>query len=116
MTQMSKGGNVPLTAALIRATLFWSGDGEVPGVDGSALLLQADGKVSSDADFVFYNQPVHLSGTVRHAGAQAGPQSYDVIDIDLAGLPATVQRIALAASCDGGTFGEVPDLRLVLSD
>ena len=116
MTEMSKGGNLPLTAPLVRATLFWSGGDDVPAVDGSALLLQADGRVASDADFVFYNQPEHESAAVKHAGSQQGPICYDVIDIDLVGLPSTVQRIALAASCDGGTFGQVPGLRLVLSD
>ena len=116
MTQMSKGGNVPVTAALVRATLFWTGGDGTPDVDASALLLQADGRVSSDADFVFYNQPDHVSGAVKHAGKSTGVQSYDVIDINLAGLPSSVDRVALAASADGGTFGQVPGLRLVVSD
>ena len=113
---MSKGGNLPVTAGLVRATLFWSGGDGVPDVDASALLLQANGKVGSDADFVFYNQPEHASGRVKHAGKQTGPTSYDVIDIDLTGLPADVERVALAASTDGGPFGQVPGLRLVISD
>jgi stress response protein SCP2 len=116
MTQMTKGGNVPVTASLVRATLFWTGGNGVPDVDASALLLQSDGRVSSDADFIFYNQPDHVSGTVKHAGKSTGEQSYDVIDINLAGLPETVDRIALAASADDGTFGQVPGLRLVVTD
>src|SRR5689334_2490718 len=94
MTSMSKGGNLPVTAAHVRATLFWSGGDGVPDVDASALLLQADGKVASDADFVFYNQPDHASGRVKHAGKHTGATSYDVIDIDLSGLPADVERVA----------------------
>jgi len=68
MTQMSKGGNLPVTAPLVRATLFWTGGDGVPDVDASALLLAANGKVASDDDFVFYNQPTHTSGAVQHAG------------------------------------------------
>jgi stress response protein SCP2 len=116
MTSMTKGGNLPLTVSLVRATLFWSGGEGVPDVDASALLLRSDGKVGSDDDFVFYNQPADSSGRVKHAGKQTGPASYDVLDIDLAGLPAEVERVALAASADGGSFGQVPQLRLVVSD
>jgi stress response protein SCP2 len=116
MTSMTKGANLPLTVSLVRATLFWSGGDGVPDVDASALLLRADGKVGSDDDFVFYNQPADPSGRVKHAGKQTGPASYDVLDIDLAGLPAEVERVALAASAAGGTFGQVPQLRLVVSD
>lgn len=116
MTSMTKGGNLPVTAATVRVTLFWSGGDGVPDVDASALLLQDNGKVASDHDFVFYNQPEHPTGRVKHAGKQTGPASYDVIDLDLSGLPDTVTRIALAASADGGSFGQVPGLRLVLSD
>ncbi|MGH8862106.1 MAG: TerD family protein [Jatrophihabitantaceae bacterium] len=115
MTEMTKGGNIPVTAGLVRARLFWSGGDGVPDVDASALLLRASGKVRSDADLVFSNHPDHESGRVKHAGKQTGPHSYDVIDIDLAGLPPDVERITLAASVDGSTFGKVPGLRLVVS-
>jgi stress response protein SCP2 len=50
------GGNSELTAHAVRPSLRWSGGPGVPDVDASALLLGADGEVSSDADFVFYNQ------------------------------------------------------------
>lgn len=120
MTQMAKGANIGLSAQLIRAVLFWSGGAGVPDVDGSALLLRATGKVASDDDMVFYNQPQHPSGSVRQAGSStASPGTtacYDVIDINLSLVPADVDRIVLAASADGGTFGQVPDLRLVVSD
>ena len=67
MTQMTKGGNIPVTAPLVRAALFWTGGDGVPDVDASALLL-GDGGMVSDADFVFYNQAAHASGAVRHEG------------------------------------------------
>src|SRR4051812_25017603 len=116
MTQMSKGGNLALTSTMVRAALFWSGGDGVPDVDASALLLGADGKVGSDDDFVFYNQPTHRSGAVQHAGKSVDTTSHDVIDVNLSGLPASVDRVALAASADGGSFGQVPGLRLTLMD
>ena len=116
MTQMSMGSNIPVTASNVRAILRWSAGPGVPDVDASALLIEDSGEVGSDADFVFYNQPEHTSGRVKHAGKQTGPTSYDVIDIDLSGLPPDVERVALAASTDGGAFGHVRGLRLVVSD
>jgi stress response protein SCP2 len=113
MTTMSKGANLALDAAAVRAELSWTGGPGVPDVDGSALLLGADGRVRDDSDFVFYNQARHPSGAVRHTG-KAG--STDSIEVDLAAVPAGIERIVLAASADGGTFGQVPGLRLIISD
>jgi stress response protein SCP2 len=116
MTRMSVGDTVGVTAALVRASLFWSVGDDVADLDASALLLQGDGRVSSDADLVFYNQPDHVSGTVKHAGKFVGEQCYDVIDINLAGLPATIARIVLAGWTTGGSFAQVRGLRLAVSD
>src|SRR3954454_19851417 len=116
MTQMSKGGNLALTSTMVRAVLFWAGGGGVPDVDASALLRGVNGKVGTDDDFVFYTQPTHPPGAVQHAGKSVDATSYDVLDVNLAGLPAAVERVALAASAESGTFGQVPGLRLVLSD
>lgn len=113
MTTISKGGNVSLAAGAVRAVLSWNGGPGVPDVDASALLLQTSGKVSGDDDFVFFNQPSHPSGAVRHLGKNG---TADALDVDLAALPADVDRVVLAASADGGTFGQVPGLRLVVTD
>src|SRR4051812_5266552 len=107
MTELAKGSNTPIAADAVRAVLRWHAGPGVPDVDASALLLQADGRVSSDDDFVFYNQPVHASGAVRHAGKTAG---MDTIDVVLSSVPQPVERVVLAASADGGTFGQVPGL------
>ncbi|MGI8678805.1 MAG: TerD family protein [Jatrophihabitans sp.] len=113
MTTINKGSNVPIDAPRVRAELSWSDGSGVPDVDASALLLQQSGKVTGDEDFVFFNQPRHPSGSVRHAGKNG---SVDAIEVDLQALPASVDRVVLAASADGGTFGQVPNLRLVISD
>jgi len=116
MTQMSMGSNLPVGAAAVRATLRWTGGPGVPDVDCSALLLEESGEVGSDADFVFYNQPEHYSGTVRMVAKTPPPLAADSVDVDLARVPGEYQRIVLAASADGGTFGQVPDLQLQLTD
>jgi stress response protein SCP2 len=116
MTQMTKGANIPLAASALRATLLWSGGPGVPDVDTSALLLESDGQVSADADFVYYNQPQHPSGSVRHLGKSSAGQTTDVMEIDLGQVPTQFERVVLAASADGGTFGQVPDLALLIAD
>src|SRR4051812_36510327 len=113
MTTMSKGANVGVDAAAVRAELSWDAAPGVPDVDCSALLLRADGRVRGDDDFVFFNQPRHPSGTVRHAGKSQG---LDTIEVDLAAVPGDVERVVLAASADRGTFGQVRGLRLVVRD
>ncbi|MDX3078478.1 VWA domain-containing protein [Streptomyces sp. MI02-7b] len=114
---LRKGANLPVPVPAVRAVLDWSPGPGVPDVDASALLLTADGRVRSDGDLVFYNQPVHGSEAVRHVGKQAGPaQATDALDVDLARVEPAVERIVLCASADGGTFGQVPGLRLRLLD
>lgn len=113
MTTIAKGGNVPVPAPAVRAVLSWQGNPGTPDVDASALLLREDGKVASDDDFVFFNQPRHPSGTVRHLGKNG---TSDAVEVDLAALPAAVDRVVLTASADGGTFGQVPGLRLDVID
>ncbi|MFE1558607.1 VWA domain-containing protein [Streptomyces sp. NPDC058734] len=110
---MSKGANLPVAAASVRAVLGWSPGPGVPDVDASALLLAGTGRVRSDGDFVFYNQPRHASGAVRHLGKRPGA---DTLDVDLAALEGDVERVVLCASADGGTFGRVPGLHLCLLD
>jgi stress response protein SCP2 len=112
MTTMSKGANLPVTAARVRATLGWSSAVEV---DASALLLTSDGKVRSDADFVFYNQPQSPEGGVRHTGG-AGAAGQDSVEVDLGGLPEAIEKVAVAASVGSGTFGQIPGLHLRLTD
>ncbi len=113
MGELTKGANTPVEATAVRAVLRWSPGPSVPDIDASALLLQADGRVSSDSDFVFYNQPRHPSGAVGHSGKTPGA---DTIEITLDRLAASVDRVVLAASADGGTFGQVPGLRLDVND
>lgn len=114
---MLKGSNIPLEATAVRAVLRWTPGTDVPDVDASALLLGADDRVRSDEDFVFYNQPRHPSGLVRHLPKKRVTEGLtDTVEADLAALEPAVHRVVLAASADGGAFGQVPDLSLLLYD
>ncbi|CAM5377830.1 Stress response protein OS=Streptomyces tendae OX=1932 GN=GUR47_21265 PE=3 SV=1 [Streptomyces tendae] len=120
-TSLSKGANVAVDSPVVRVELVWSAGAGVPEVDVSALLLTSAGRVRDDGDFVFYNQPRHTSGSVRHlgkhggAGADAGTTS-DAVEVNLRAVEMAVERIVLCASADGGTFGRVPGLSLRLLD
>ncbi|AZP15890.1 Tellurium resistance [Streptomyces aquilus] len=113
---MPKGSNTPVPATALRVELGWSTGPGVPDADASALLL-VGGKVRSDSDFVFYNQPVHSSGAVRHEGKRnAGGQVIDTLLVDLARVEPAIETIVLAASADGGAFGQVPGLHIEVKD
>jgi stress response protein SCP2 len=114
---MLKGSNVPLEATTVRAVLRWTPGQGVPDVDASALLLGPDGRVRSDEDFVFYNQPRHPSGKARWLGKKRVTDGLtDTIQTDLAGVEADVSRILLVASADDVTFDRVQALRILLYD
>ncbi|MFC9952002.1 TerD family protein [Streptomyces prasinus] len=81
------------------------GRGEDPAparLDVSGLLLTADGKVRSDDDFIFYNQPAGPGVTYRSGGGGAP----DAITIDTAAVPPGIEKIVVTASPDaqGQTF------------
>ncbi|MEU0432865.1 TerD family protein [Streptomyces sp. NPDC006290] len=113
---MPKGSNVPVPTTALRVELGWRSGPGVPDVDASALLLVA-GKVRSDGDFVFYNQPAHSSGAVRHDGKRNdGGQVTDALLVDLTRAEPVVETVVLAASADGGSFGRVPGLYIRVLD
>jgi len=114
---MVKGSNTPLDVTGVRAVLRWTPGPGAPDVDASVLLLGPDGRVRSDADFVFYNEPRHPSGLARHLPKKRVPEGLtDTVEVDLAALDAGVDRVVIAASCDGGPFRTVRDLSLTLYD
>ncbi|URM91815.1 TerD family protein [Streptomyces sp. MRC013] len=97
MTAMTPGSNIPLSAARVAV------DVAAPvRLDVSGLLLTVRGKVRSDDDFVFYNQP-SAPGVTHRSGGGAAP---DTITVDTAAVPADVERIVVTASPDaaGQTF------------
>ncbi|MBA9045626.1 MULTISPECIES: TerD family protein [Streptomyces] len=114
---MLKGSNVPLEATTVRAVLRWTPGTSVPDVDASALLLGPGGRVRSDEDFVFYNQPRHPSGKVWRLGKKRVTEGLtDTIQAELTGVEPEIGRILLVASADGITFDRVPNLSVTLYD
>ncbi|MGW0870824.1 VWA domain-containing protein [Streptomyces sp. NPDC002740] len=112
---LSKGANLPVDVPDVRVELSWAEGAGGPDIDASALLLAGDGRVRDDGDFVFYNQPLHTSGAVRHVGkrSEAGVMT-DTVQVDLRSLEGAITRVVLCASADGGTFGQVTGLTLRL--
>lgn len=113
---MPKGSNTAVPTAALRVELGRRSTPGAPLTDASALLL-VGGKVRSDADFVFYNQPAHSSGAVRHEGKRdVGAEVTESLLVDLARVEPAVETVVVAASADGGTFGQVPGLYIRVLD
>ncbi|QHA09558.1 TerD family protein [Streptomyces broussonetiae] len=94
---MTPGSNIPLSAA--RVTV----DVAAPvRLDVSGLLLTGDGKVRSDDDFIFYNQPTG-PGVAYTSGGGSAPDS---VTVDTAAVPPDIEKIVVTASPDaaGQTF------------
>ncbi|MEU4499075.1 TerD family protein [Streptomyces sp. NPDC023998] len=97
MTAMTPGSNITLAAARVAV------DVAAPvRLDVSGLLLTADGKVRSDDDFIFYNQPAGPGVSYRSGGGTAP----DAIVVDTAAVPPGIEKIVVTASPDaaGQTF------------
>jgi tellurium resistance protein TerD len=70
-------------------------------LDAAAFLLGENGKTSSDADFVFYGNLKHASGSVEHSGDNLtgeGEGDDERIKIDLSKVPAGVKKIAFTVT------------------
>ncbi|MDD2867772.1 TerD family protein [Neomegalonema sp.] len=120
---LSKGQNLSLTKTSPGLTRVLIGLGWDPRVtdgsgfdlDASAFLLGENGKVRSDADFIFYNQMTSGCGSVSHTGDNrdgAGDGDDEQMKVDLSKVPAHVQRIAVTVTIHDAeqrrqSFGQV---------
>src|SRR5689334_1065611 len=112
---LTKGGNVSLTKqapglSAVRVGLGWdvrTTTGQDFDLDASAILCDQAGKVSSDQDFVFFNNLTSSDGSVRHAGDNLtgeGEGDDETIAVDLAAVPTAVHKIVFPVSIyDGAT-------------
>ena len=77
-------------------------DGGYPfDLDASAFLLGENGKVRTDTDFVFYNNKIHPSESVKHTGDNQtgeGEGDDEVIIVNLTKVPESVSRIAFTVT------------------
>ena len=70
-------------------------------LDASAFLLTETGKVRSDADFIFYNQPASTDSSVKYSGDNKtgeGDGDDESIQVDLSKVPADVTKIAICVT------------------
>jgi tellurium resistance protein TerD len=120
---LQKGGNVNLSKeapglAKMLVGLGWDvrgTDGAAFDLDGAVFLLNAAGKVRSDADFIFYNNLKSADGSIVHSGDNrtgAGEGDDESVNIDLSRVPADVDRIVLAVTIHDAdarrqSFGQV---------
>lgn len=120
MTQaLPKGGNAAIaqadpTARALFVGLSWEAPPAMSSVviDASVFLLNADGVVRDDSDFVFYNQEADTSGAVYRLPTDEldRTQDQDGFVVVLSALSEDVRRLAFCltldtASTSNATFG-----------
>jgi tellurium resistance protein TerD len=131
---LAKGGNVSLAKEAPGLTnvlvgLGWderTTSGVAYDLDASAVLLGANGRVPDDRHFVFYNNLRSPDGSVEHTGDNLtgqGEGDDESIKVDLAGVPAHVERIVFPVSIHDAVerrqnFGQVRNayIRIVNAD
>ncbi|MFL6162069.1 MAG: TerD family protein [Jatrophihabitantaceae bacterium] len=131
---LSKGGNVSLTkqAPNLKSVIVGLGwqerttSGADFDLDASALMLNAGGRILSDAHFVFFNQLRSPDGSVEHSGDNltgGGGGDDEQIKVDLASVPATCDKIVFPVSIYEAeqrhqSFGQVREafIRVVNAD
>jgi tellurium resistance protein TerD len=106
---LQKGGNVNLSKEApgmkkMTVGLGWdvrATDGADFDLDASAFLLNNTGKVRSDADFIFYNQPKSADGSIQHGGDNRtgeGEGDDESVVIELAKVPADIEKISVCVT------------------
>jgi tellurium resistance protein TerD len=131
---LAKGGNVSLTkeAPNLKAVMVGLGwderttSGADFDLDASALMLNASGKILSDAHFVFFNNLKSPDGSVEHTGDNltgGGDGDDEQLLVNLAAVPPECDRIVFPVSiyeaqARGQSFGQVRNafIRVVNSD
>ncbi len=131
---LNKGGKLSLTKEApdlkkVHVGLGWderATDGADFDLDASAFLLKTDGKVRSDADFIFYNQLRSQDGSVEHTGDNltgGGEGDDEVVLVDLGKVPTDVQKVVFTVTIHEAeqrrqSFGQVQNafIRLVNAD
>ncbi|MFZ2529849.1 MAG: TerD family protein [Rhodococcus sp. (in: high G+C Gram-positive bacteria)] len=108
-TPLAKGQNGPITASDVVVSLELT-----TPADLSALLVKADGKVRSDADFVFFNQPTG-PGVRLVPGAPGQAAS---LAVSLGDVPTEIEQVRAVITLDdpSSTFGRFAPPAARISD
>lgn len=95
---LQSGQNIPLQQSAIRLNLQYPTKSGFKGEPDTCLfLLNAQGKVSGDSDFIFYNNLSSPEGAVKLV---TGSQQSS-IEIALDRVPANISKIAITVVIDG---------------
>ncbi|WP_368680663.1 TerD family protein (plasmid) [Rhodococcus opacus] len=129
---LAKGGNVSLSKEAPNLTavavgLGWdvrSTTGADFDLDASAIAAGADKKVLSDQHFVFFNNMRSPDGSIVHQGDNItgeGEGDDEVIHVDLAAVPATIESILFPVSiydaqARSQSFGQVSNAFIRIVD
>ncbi|WP_072801568.1 TerD family protein [Rhodococcoides yunnanense] len=114
---LTKGQNITLPAEVTELDVIVSWVDPERDLDASALLVGADSRVRSDADFVFYNQPESPEAAVRYLGSSSTDEGKQQrVSIYLNSLPTDVEKVVIAGSSDEHTLGEFGKLALQVRD
>ncbi|MFZ3481795.1 TerD family protein [Sphingomonas sp. 3-13AW] len=108
---LKKGGNVSLTKTdpgltSLKVGLGWNPrrtDGSKFDLDASLFMLNASGKVRSEADFIFYGNAKSADGSVVYGGDNRtgeGDGDDETITIDLAKVPADITKLVITVTID----------------
>ena len=132
VVSLSKGGNINLGKEVpglsaVDIGLGWDArvtDGTEFDLDASAFLLAETGRVRSDGDFIFYNNPRSPDGSVTHGGDNrtgAGDGDDEAIAIRLVSVPADVQRVTFTVTIHDAearrqNFGQVSNAYIRVVD
>lgn len=106
---LQKGGNVNLSKEApnlenVLVGLGWDAratDGQPFDLDASLFMVKEDGKVPSDAYFIFYNQKKSPEGSVEHTGDNLtgeGEGDDESILVTLSKVPPEVQRLVVVVT------------------
>lgn len=96
--QLQAGQNIPLDVSTLTLQLNYPlRHGFAGEPDTCLFMLNSQGKVSGDSDFIFFNQLTSPEGAVRLTPGTGQASVY----IDLDRVPATTQKIAITLVIDG---------------
>jgi tellurite resistance protein TerA len=117
MQTLQTGANTPIEPSAITVAIDWPLAG-AHGLDASAYLVNAAGKVRGDHDMVFFNQPSGGDGAITVAASDKGSIRFEV---NLAAVPADVEKIVFCVTVDsegpaGSTLARHAGLSLVANE
>lgn len=108
--QLQSGQNIPLHTSSLEIRIDYLASSSFLSEPETCLfMLNADGKVTRDSDFLFFNNLSAADGGVKlHRGHQ-----HAIVKLDLERIPSTIQKVAITLVIDGNdTISGLSQLKL----